>query len=112
MSLKNIATPGRMYPKNQRKQMNLPTIDWQMIGVVIAAIGFIYGLHRNNKRDRKEQFSDLRKDIDKRFEHIDKRFEHIDKRFDVVEKDIASTDDAIINLSRNIGSDMSDIIER
>ena len=92
--------------------MNLATIDWQMIGVVIAALGFIYGLHRNSKSDRKEQFSDLRKDMDKRFEHIDKRFEHIDKRFDVVEKDIASTDEAIINLSRNIGSDMSDIIER
>lgn len=85
--------------------MDLEKVDWQMIAVVVAFAGFVYGLYRNSKWDRKELFSDLRKDLDKRFEQVGRRFEQIDQRFHAQEANH-------LNLSRNIGSDMSDIKER
>ena len=78
--------------------MNLDTIDWQMIGTVVAALAFIYGLHRNSKKDRKEQFSELRKDISEVPSEL--------------RKDISDIRNDHLILSRNIGSDMSDIKER
>lgn len=78
--------------------MNLDTIDWQMIGTVVAALAFIYGLHRNSKKDRKEHF----KDVKEQFSEL--RSE--------LRKDISDIRNDHLILSRNIGSDMSDIKER
>ena len=85
--------------------MNLAAIDWQMIGTVFVALGFIYTILRNNRRDVRDQFTAQQNYIEK----IDKKVEAL---FDKSDKKAEALHALIIDLGRNIGSDMSDIKER
>jgi DNA anti-recombination protein RmuC len=62
--------------------MNLEAINWQMYGVALAGLVFIYNMFRNARNDINEKFSS----ISKRFDKIDQQFDKIDARFDTVNR--------------------------
>jgi predicted transcriptional regulator len=96
--------------------MNLAAIDWQMIGTVFVALGFIYTILRNNRRDIRDQFTAQQNYIEKIDKKVEALFDKSDKKvealFDKSDKKVEALHALIIDLGRNIGSDMSDIKER
>ena len=48
--------------------------------------------HVMNKVATKQEFRELRQDMNQRFEQVDKRFEQVDKRFEQVDKRFAQID--------------------
>ena len=64
--------------------MNLAAIDWQMIGTVFVALGFIYTILRNNRRDVRDQFTAQQNYIEKIDKKVEALFDKSDKKVEAL----------------------------
>ena len=78
-------------------------MNWELYGAALGALGFIYKLYRNNKKDLDKRFEAFSEKMDDKFDslsiRVDDRFDslntRIDDRFEVIEDDIQSLSDGL-----------------